>query len=248
MKGRRFFTALGIFLVTIVAGAISYRHQSELALHNGQPQVLAAIWPACVDGLVMSCGIAIATDRAGGFKPRPWALVGFWVGVVVSVLTNWLATNGGPIAHAISAFPAIAFLIAVESLSSKPRAPKKSQGEPVIAPNVNTINSEPLADLDTETRHAVSDSEPPKSAKPRATRNDSARDRVLKTASRMKDPTPARIAVNTGLAEATVRKHLRTANPTTGTSEPDSAGVQLDGNNEPVAEPINGHSFADASI
>lgn len=120
-KPRRFFTAAGVFAVAAVAAAISYRHQQHLSATHGQPMALALVWPLCVDGLVASCGIAIAADRAGGYLPRVWALVGFWLGVAVSILTNWLATTGGLVNHGISAFPAVAFLISMESLTGRPR-------------------------------------------------------------------------------------------------------------------------------
>lgn len=121
MNARRFFAGAGVFAVAGVAAAISYRHQQHLAATHGQPEALAIIWPLCVDGLVASTGIAIANDRASGDLPRIWALVGFWLGVTVSVVTNWLATAGGLTNHGISAFPAVAFLLAIESLTGRPR-------------------------------------------------------------------------------------------------------------------------------
>ncbi len=133
---RRFFTAAGVAAVAAVAGLLSYRHQQSLAFAHGQPEALSIVWPLCVDGLVASTGIAIATDRAEGYRPRLWALTGFWLGVVVSVLTNWLATEGGLINHGVSAFPALAFLVAVESLSAKPR-PRKAQAAADMAHRLN---------------------------------------------------------------------------------------------------------------
>lgn len=226
MKGRRFFTALGIFLVTVVAGAISYRHQSELALHNGQPAALAAIWPACVDGLVMSCGIAIATDRAGGFRPRPWALLGFWVGVVVSVLTNWLATSGGPIAHAVSAFPAIAFLIAVESLSSKPRAMRVPKVVPVeVSPVVENAASPVPVETSVE---APAPGRKAPVARPRKSAVTATK--VAKVAAKKPTASVTEIAVAAGVSERTAHRYMPPAVvPTSG-------------------PPVNGHSFAEASV
>jgi len=132
--GRRFWAGAGVFAVAVVAAAISYRHQQHLAATHGQPEALAIIWPLCVDGLVASCGIAIATDRASGALPRLWAVVGFWLGVSVSVATNWLATEGGLTNHGVSAFPAVAFLIAVESLTGKPRPRRVPATVPALAP------------------------------------------------------------------------------------------------------------------
>lgn len=130
---RKFFAGAGVCAVAAVAAAISYRHQQHLAVTHGQPSFLAIIWPLCVDGLVASCGIAISTDRASGHLPRIWAVVGFWLGVAVSVLTNWLATEGGLINHGVSAFPAVAFLIAVESLTGLPRVRRVRAKAPAAA-------------------------------------------------------------------------------------------------------------------
>jgi hypothetical protein len=220
MKARKFFTWLGMVAVTAVAGLISYRHQSELALHNGQPAALAAVWPACVDGLVMATGIAIATDRAEGLRPRLWALFGFWVGVVVSVLTNWAATNGGPIAHAVSAFPAIAFLITVESLSAKPR--------PVKGVHTTDIPADQPANLPVETVEVstvLASPKPPRKAPAAVT----AAAKVAAAAKRLPDGTPAQIAARAGVSESTARRHLAALEPVPVASTFASAPAQTNG-------------------
>lgn len=256
--------AIGVAASIAANVAHSYVHPDN-ALPGWAPQpgaiVAAAFWPVA---LVISIEVI---SRVQWPHRWYWALIRYVglsaVALIAAVISyghlsalmssygeDALSSTIGPLAvDGLMVVCSGALLAIGDNVRRKAEATaRQSQGEPVIAPNVNTINTEPLADQASESRHDTSELEPSKAAKPRAPRSDSARDRVLKTAARMKDPTPARIAVSTKLAEATVRKHLRTANPTTGTSEPDSAGVQLDGNNEPVAEPINGHSFADASI
>lgn len=210
MTARRFFTALGILAVTAVAGAISYRHQSELALHNGQPALLAAIWPLCVDGLVAVCGIAISTDRAGGYRPRVWALVGFWTGVLVSVATNWLATPGGLIAHAVSAFPAVAFLVAVETLSGKPRAVKVTdQPDVEVAEGTDSVETL-LSDIVSDTSAPV---DQPKPRAPRAPKKATTADKVAAAKRRTPDASPAAIATRLGVTTRTVERHLAALAP-----------------------------------
>lgn len=117
---RRVLAGTGVLSVAIVAAMISYAHQKQLATDNGQTGILADAWPLAVDGLVLSCGIMVATDRLRGYRPRFWALAGFWLGVVVSIACNALAGDGGFLTRAISAFPAIALLIAVEALTTGP--------------------------------------------------------------------------------------------------------------------------------
>ncbi|HEY9482971.1 MAG TPA: DUF2637 domain-containing protein [Micromonosporaceae bacterium] len=138
MNARKATSVAGVVAVAMVAAAISYDHQQHLAVTHGQPAVLAAIWPLCTDGMIASCAAVVAQDRAGGYRPRTWAVSGFWLGVAVSILTNWLATSGGLVAHGVSAFPALAFLITIEALSSRPRPrkaailPAKPQATPPI--------------------------------------------------------------------------------------------------------------------
>ncbi len=203
MTARRFFTGLGVFAVAVVAGAISYWHQQHLAVTHGQPHVLSLIWPLCVDGLVASTGIAIATDRAGGHRPRPWALAGFWLGVAVSVVTNWLATSGGLINHGVSAFPACAFLLAVESLSSKPRR-AVAVGAPVGA--TVTVPRPALARTDA----TVSTGSTPRTPRAKSTRKPPTLDMVARAVARRPDATAAQLAAAARVSEATVRRHLRT--------------------------------------
>ena len=128
MNARKVTSVAGVVAVALVAAAISYDHQQHLAATHGQPALLAAIWPLCTDGMIASCATTVALDRAGGFRPRTWAVSGFWLGVAVSILTNWLATSGGVIAHGVCAFPALAFLITIEALSSRPRPPPAGEG------------------------------------------------------------------------------------------------------------------------
>lgn len=203
MTARRFFTAVSVFAVAVVAGAISYWHQQHLAVTHGQPHVLSLIWPLCVDGLVASTGIAIATDRAGGHRPRPWGLAGFWLGVVVSVVTNWLATSGGLINHGVSAFPACAFLLAVESLSSKPRPAASA-----VAPAAHSVAAarSALARSDAP----VSTGSSPRAPRAKSTRKPPTLDVVARAAARRPDATAAQLAAAARVSEATVRRHLRT--------------------------------------
>ncbi len=125
MTVRRWAAGAGVAAVAIVAGVISYSHQRHLAATHGQNETAAAIFPLAVDGLILACGVMVTVDRSGGFKPRVWAVVGFWLGVVGSVWANASATTGDSTARIISAFPAVALLIAVETLTSRP---KKRQG------------------------------------------------------------------------------------------------------------------------
>jgi Protein of unknown function (DUF2637) len=229
MNARRFFTASGVVAVAGVAGAISYRHQEHLAATHGQGS-LAIIWPVCIDGLVTVTALAISADRADGYRARAWALVGFWVGVVVSVTTNWMASSGGVINHGVSAFPALAFLLAVESLSSKPRTLKgvtdvpAAPAEPSLTrtPTLPAVPSTPLvsiANVGSGDAELVTSFDQPAPAKtnrqPRTTRSRKAptvrpasKDLVAAARKRLPNGTSAEIAARAGVSESTARRHL----------------------------------------
>ena len=226
MNARRFFTAAGVIAVAGVAGAISYRHQEHLAATHGQGS-LAAIWPLCVDGLVTVTALAISTDRAAGYGARLWALVGFWIGVSVSVVTNWLATSGGIINHAVSAFPALAFLLAIESLSSQPR-PAKTAKTVLTTVSATALGRRIGADVEVPAAEPKPRATP---AKPRRTPTAAAK--VAAAAKRMPDATPAAIAAKVGVSESTARRHLA---PTV------AAPVT------PSGQVVNGHEFADSTV
>jgi hypothetical protein len=128
---RKAATRLAVGIVTIVAGYNSFGHQYDVARMAHQPREFAAVLPFSVDGLLLACSVAMAEDKAEGRRPRLWAVVGFWIGALVSVAANvasvivhfgldWLAIG-------VSAWPPFALLITVEVLSRK--------GRPVKNPN-----------------------------------------------------------------------------------------------------------------
>jgi hypothetical protein len=150
--------------------------------------------------------IAIATDRAVGFRPRQWAVAGFWVGGAVSVLTNWLATSGGIVNHGVSAFPALAFLLAVESLSSKPRAAK-----PSTIVEVSTVTErQPITATPSASDVMVEQVAAPSVTSKGPRRSHSAAVKVRAAAKRMPDATPAQAAAKAGVSESRARRHLAT--------------------------------------
>jgi hypothetical protein len=194
----------GVVAVALVAAAISYDHQNHLAATHGQPPILAAIWPLCTDGMIASCATTVALDRAGGFRPRAWAVSGFWLGVAVSILTNWLATSGGLIAHGVSAFPALAFLITIEALSSKPKSRKMAASVVTEAPAV-TLSGVGIEPHPTPTVAAkpVAVRRVPAAAKKTTT----TADRIARAWAITPGASAAELARKLKVSESTVRRH-----------------------------------------
>lgn len=230
MKARRVFVMTGVVAVTLVAAAISYRHQSTLALHHGQAYPWAAIYPLSVDGLIATTGALVSSDRSDGFRPRPWAVVGFWIGVAVSVAANWLAVDGGGIvAHGLSAFPALAFLIDVEAMSQKPRRrarPVKGDAPETTARVSGTPTTPPAPAVVLPATVAVKPAtvrRVPAAAKKTTT----TAEKVARAAANNPDATAADLARRLRLGETTVRRHL--------------AAITTAEKGE--SEHVNGHSF-----
>lgn len=119
---RAIAAGLGVGGVAVVAGLVSYHHQRHLAGLHGQTDMLAAVWPLSVDGLVLATAVQIATDRARGLSPRIWSVIGFWLGVAVSIICNALAAAPDLISRAISAWPALAVFLAIEALTTRPNS------------------------------------------------------------------------------------------------------------------------------
>jgi DNA-binding transcriptional ArsR family regulator len=235
VNARKATSVAGVVAVALVAAAISYDHQNHLAATHGQPPILAAIWPLCTDGMIASCAAVVATDRTGGYRPRTWAVSGFWLGVAVSILTNWLATSGGLVAHGVSAFPALAFLITIEALSSRPRARKST----TPAPPVEKVARDPEPKKPAPEAAPLTVKTLPVSPKPApavtvtkrvpaaAKRQSSNAEKVARAVVKTPDATAVELARRLKLSESTVRRHL----PATVTVT------------NPESEHVNGHSF-----
>jgi hypothetical protein len=85
----------------------------SVAREYGQPELIAALLPISVDGMM-----AVATVALGDGRRHPFsAWLAFWIGVAASVLANVLAAEPSVIARCISAWRAIAFVLVVEVIT-----------------------------------------------------------------------------------------------------------------------------------
>lgn len=214
MKGRRVLSGVAVAVVAGIAAWVSYGHMRTLAATHGQEPVSAALLPFSADGLVAVAALAMAVDRAAGCRRRPWALLGFWLGVAVSVMANWGATNGGIIAHLISAWAPVAFLVAVEILTqpAKPRratatapattpAPVAEPATPDLAP----VAPEPVAVTSKPAPRPQHATVPEK----RAARYAATRRAVAAALAEAPNATGPELAAMTGLPERTASRHAK---------------------------------------
>lgn len=120
--------AFGASFLTVagVAAVNSYQHMRDVAVLGHQPYLLASTLPLSVDGLLVIASLAMAEDKAQNRHARWWARIAFWFGATVSVVANIASTAvlyGDPLSIAVSAWPPIALLIAVE-IMARPGKPK----------------------------------------------------------------------------------------------------------------------------
>lgn len=140
LTSRRLGFGAGFVIVAGVAAANSYQHMRDVALLGHQPELLASTLPLSVDGLLLIASMAMAEDKAQNRHPRAWARFAFWFGAAISVAANIAATAvhfGDPLSIAVSGWPPIALLIAVEIVSR----PGRRKIEPAIpqAPAAVTV-------------------------------------------------------------------------------------------------------------
>lgn len=101
--------------VAAVNGKVSWHHGVSVAESVGESQ--AFLFPLAYDGMMLSGAALAYVDVLRGLVPRPWSVVGLWLGTALTLLFNVLsAWDRGWSAMAIAAVYAVTFLITVEAL------------------------------------------------------------------------------------------------------------------------------------
>jgi hypothetical protein len=113
MNLRRLASTGGALVVAAIAALVWYSHMRSVAREYGQPELIAALLPISVDGMMAVATVALGDGRRHRFS----AWLAFWIGVAASVLANVLAAEPSVIVWCISAWPAIAFVLVVEVIT-----------------------------------------------------------------------------------------------------------------------------------
>lgn len=116
---------LGTFFVLIVGGItgfMSWGHITEVGLSVAEPA--AVFLPVCVDGMMLAGTVLGALDRLRVMRTRVWAIIGLWLGSLLTLGFNTLsAYERGPAAMAVAMLPAVTFLTSVEMIFHPGRVP-----------------------------------------------------------------------------------------------------------------------------
>jgi hypothetical protein len=135
----RVVTVLVVLAVAVLAAVQSYTHMLDVARgfeHNPARAWRANIFPLSVDGLAAAATLVLVTRRRAGLPDGygPWAILTVAVGV--STLANVMGADDDAGARFISAWPAVAFPIAVHLLAVQRKASRPAVAEvpPVETP------------------------------------------------------------------------------------------------------------------
>lgn len=204
MTVRRVASTAAALSVGGIAAVASYTHMRDLALQYGQPDVIATMLPISVDGMLVVATVALGDGR----RYRWSAWLAFWIGVAASVIANVLAARDDVVARAISAWPAVAFLLVVEILT------RAGRHEPDL-PTEPAIELEPELDLPTPVAMPADDT-PDDMTPDTPDRPASTPDRIAQLRAGQPDMTQADVAEAVGLSVRTVARHWQATHPTNG--------------------------------
>jgi len=109
-------TALFVAGLAIVAGAISFSHMRELALHHDQLGWKSLAFPISVDGLEIVASLYLVAQRRAGRATGPIPWVALIVGTAASLAANVAVGGADPIGKALAGWPAVSMLIAIKLL------------------------------------------------------------------------------------------------------------------------------------
>ncbi|GAA4691011.1 DUF2637 domain-containing protein [Phytohabitans rumicis] len=109
-------TALFVGGLAIVAGAISFSHMRELALHHDQLGWKSLAFPISVDGLEIVASLYLVAQRRAGRPTGPIPWVALVVGTAASLAANVAVGGADPIGKALAGWPAVSMLVSIKLL------------------------------------------------------------------------------------------------------------------------------------
>ena len=119
----RLTAVLAVVAVAGVAGYVSYWHAVDVVASNGEPGIIARLYPAAIDGLIIAASMVLldAARHGEDAPPLAWWLLGSGIAVTLAANVTYGAHSG--VAGALwSAWPALAFVGCYELLLLLARA------------------------------------------------------------------------------------------------------------------------------
>ena len=147
MNGDKLIRAAMTVVVVTVAGfaaVVSYSHIYGLGRAHGQEGAAARLLPLSVDGLIVAASLVLLHEARNGRAAPGLARVMLWLGIAATVGANVaFGARSGVLGAVISAWPAVAFIGAVEmamQLVRRARGPQRAADVPAAA----AVSSPPL--------------------------------------------------------------------------------------------------------
>ncbi len=130
----RFATAAVVCAVAGFAAVVSYSHIYDLGHAHGQDGTAARLLPLSVDGLILAASLVLLHEARNGRGAPALARLMLWLGIGATVGAN-IAYGAafGLLGALISAWPAVAFIGAVEIAMQQVRRSRAPQAA-TIAP------------------------------------------------------------------------------------------------------------------
>jgi Protein of unknown function (DUF2637) len=145
-------TTITVMLVAAFAAVVSYTHIRDLAMSNGYDAFTASILPLSVDGLIVGTSFMLVSASRAALRASV-ARCGLWLGIVATIGANVAyGLPHGFVGSTVSAWPAVAFIVAVEAWMQltkrkknikkntaevKPTQRRTSRGKPKKTSNIN---------------------------------------------------------------------------------------------------------------
>ena len=145
----RWTAVLAVVAVAGVAGYVSYWHAVAVVAANGEPGIIARLYPAAIDGLIVAASMVLldAARHGEDAPPLAWWLLGSGIAVTLAANVTYGAKTG-PSGALWAAWPALAFVGCYELLLLLARAsarradPPAADGFPVVVPSGNETAAE----------------------------------------------------------------------------------------------------------
>ena len=136
----RFATAAVVCAVAAFAAVVSYSHIYGLGRAHGQDGTAARLLPLSVDGLILAASLVLLHEARNDRDAPRLARFMLWLGIGATIGANIaFGVRYGLLGALISAWPAVAFIGAVEIAMQqvrRSRAPQATTSVPLSVPEV----------------------------------------------------------------------------------------------------------------
>ena len=120
------YTTITVVLVAAFAALVSYTHIRDLAMTNGYDPYTASILPLSVDGLIVGTSFMLVSASRAVLRASV-ARCGLWLGIIATIAANVAyGLPHGFVGSTVSAWPAVAFIVAVEAWMQLTKNNKKT--------------------------------------------------------------------------------------------------------------------------